>query len=252
MNLDPEAVALDSIFTGDSQLFKTLVYAEDGVTPVTPVSCSIKIWNADTGVVELTDTAGTIGAGFAQYNWAGTSTPANYEALLTVAISATVTKTVKWRVLVAARPANLVFTYDISAEIGQVRLHLGDNKWNAGVMPDSSNFSDAELQVFLDRHGEVSGTARVMRAVADLCELLAVRWSAMTDVKVGSRSDAMSKVSGQYAKRAEELREKYGESGAVVSVGHIRVDGFSDGTANDAVSTPGTDYESEFVYVRPG
>lgn len=92
------------IFTGDTQLFKSLVYDIDGVTPAAPLSAVISIWDKD-GTNVLDEAVGQVGTGYAQYNWSGSATPGRYTALLTVTISAGVIKSESYSVLVQEEPA---------------------------------------------------------------------------------------------------------------------------------------------------
>lgn len=121
----------------------------------------------------------------------------------------------------------MTWTSDITTDIGLIRMEMGDDTLGTGVLPDGSNLSDEQLQIYLDREGTV------MRAVAGICEMLATRWSAMADLQVGPRRESLSQVSAMYARRAESLRERYGEpddaSGATAwSVGWAREDGYAD------------------------
>ena len=43
----------------------------------------------------------------------------------------------------------MAFTYDVSTSLGQLRLAIGDTKLNEGPRPDGTNYTDAELGVFL-------------------------------------------------------------------------------------------------------
>lgn len=95
---------LSEIFVSDSQLFKTSVYDVDGVTAVTPSACVCTVWNKDTGTAVITNATGTVGDGYAQYNWSGSSTAGNYEAILTVTISAGVVKSENFFISVLAKP----------------------------------------------------------------------------------------------------------------------------------------------------
>jgi hypothetical protein len=91
------------IFTGDTQLFKSLVYDIDGVTSVTPLGCTISIWDeAEETIVD--EAAGEVGAGYAQYNWGGSVTPGRYTALLTVTISVGVIKSEAYSLRVQEKP----------------------------------------------------------------------------------------------------------------------------------------------------
>lgn len=116
-----------------------------------------------------------------------------------------------------------MFTYDTATDIGKVRLEIGDDAYSAGVKPDGTNFSDEEIQVYIDREGSV------MRAVAGLCEALANRWAVVADISVGPRRESLSQVSQGYRDRSQSLRLQYGGAGqGVVSVQPNRVDGFSE------------------------
>lgn len=96
-------INLDPIYEGDSQLFRCSVYDVDGVTEVTPMACACSVWDAeDTLVVD--DAAGTVGLGYAQYNWSGSLTAGNFRALLTVDIAPGVTKSESYAVTVLEIP----------------------------------------------------------------------------------------------------------------------------------------------------
>lgn len=212
---------LDPIFAGDSQLFKVSVYAEDGVTPATPLSATCRAWNADTDAEVLAEAAGQVGVGYAQYNWAGTATAGNYEAVLTVTISAGVIKTEHFRVSVRAKPPE--FTADSATPIGQVRAWLGDDVEGQGVRPDGSNLPDAVITLLLTAEG-----AAVMRAVAAACELLALQWARAADVTIGPRKESLSQVSKRYAERAAALRAQHGGAAAGFAIGMQRDDGYAE------------------------
>lgn len=105
----------------------------------------------------------------------------------------------------------MAFSYDVTTDIGQIRLELGDTTPGAGVRPDGSNFSNEELQVWLTREGSV------MCAVAAACEALARQWSSVTTISVGPKSETLSLISKAWADRATELRGLYGYGDANVS-----------------------------------
>lgn len=149
----------------------------------------------------------------------------------------------------------MTFTYSLgssdsdTANIAKVRLEIGDtsNASGAGVKPDGTNLSDEEIAIWLEREGD-----EVMRAVASACEALARQWSRVADIAVGPRREALGQVSKRWADEAKRLREQYGGAGEeCFSIGAIRVDGFSNEDANDAVEATGSDYEGDFTYVRP-
>ncbi|HJW83684.1 MAG TPA: hypothetical protein VJ754_05205, partial [Anaerolineae bacterium] len=160
--------------------------------------------------------------GYAQYNWAGTSTAGNYEAVLTVTISATVIKTEHFRVTVKAKPP--AFTILLTTDIGKVRFEIGDDVEGSGVLPDGSNFSDAQVQHALD----VSGG--VYAAVAHLCRSLAARWTIVPD-KVITDSGALSIDRTQQVKHwrdmASEYTRKAAGGGGLVSLALDRRDAWS-------------------------
>lgn len=136
---------LDSIHINDSQLFKTLVFDADGITPVTPSSCVCSVWNVDTGASVISGSAGTVGSGFAQFNWPGTATPGNYEAELTVTISAGVIKSERFMVTVMGKPAGLKL--DPATNIGTIRMIIQDKD------VEQLLFSDADLTALLALNG---------------------------------------------------------------------------------------------------
>lgn len=129
------------------------------------------------------------------------------------------------------------FTYDLTTDIGQIRLEIGDTEEGQGVKPDGSNFSDEELQVILDREGGV------MAAVAGVCEVLATQYARLVDTSVGPRREALGSIAQQYAARAAQLRKQYGGAGmAMMSAAVVRVDGYSDDIASDDVGAAASDY----------
>ena len=104
----------------------------------------------------------------------------------------------------------MAFTYDLTALPGQVRFELGDTvdatvSPGAGVRPDGSNFTDAEVDYFLTREGQ-----HVMRAVAAACETLARQWGNAVSITVGSRTEAFDGVASKWADRGRQLRQSYG------------------------------------------
>ena len=96
------------------------------------------------------------------------------------------------------------FSYDLTTDIGVVRLELGDTTPDAGVKPDGTNLSNEELQVWLTREGGV------MLAVAAACEALARQWSGVANLTVGPRSEQADTVAAKWSTRASELRGLYG------------------------------------------
>lgn len=187
---------LDSILINNSQLFKVDVFDVDGVSPLTPSSCVCDVWNRDTGSQVITSQEGTVGSGYAQYNWAGDATAGNYEAVLTVTISSGVVKSVHFLVDVKAKPP--AFTTSVSTDIGKVRLLIPDR-----VQTDAF-FSDDEIQAFLDLNA-----GSVKRATAEALEVMASDQAMVLKVisTLGLSVDG-TKVSSELRSRAKDLREK--------------------------------------------
>lgn len=115
-------------------------------------------------------------------------------------------------------------TYDLTTDIGKIRLALGDNNFASGrgVKPDYSNFTDEELQIFLTAEGTVG------RATAAACEALATAWGTVTDITVGARSESLSKVAAHYGNYAAKLRAVHGGSAKAFSAATKRTDAYTD------------------------
>lgn len=187
---------LDPIFISNSQLFKVDVFDVDGVTPLTPSSCVCDVWNRDTNTQVISNQNGTVGAGYAQCNWAGNATPGHYEAVLTVTISGSVIKSENFLVEVLAKPQT--FTTDVSTSIGKVRLLIPDR------IQTSAFFSDPEIQAFLDM-----SDSSVKRAAAEALDVIASDQAMV--LKVISLLDLQTdgvRVSAELRARAKDLRSK--------------------------------------------
>lgn len=98
------------------------------------------------------------------------------------------------------------FSYDLSIDVGVVRLELGDTTENKGVKPNGGNLSDEELTYWVGREGHV------MRAVAAACEALARMWSTAASISIGPHSESLSDVAEAWDKRAKLLRQQYGDT----------------------------------------
>jgi hypothetical protein len=99
-----------------------------------------------------------------------------------------------------------MFTYDLSTDVGKVRLEIGDTEAGKGVKPNNGNLSDEELQYWVSREGHV------MRAVAAACEALARMWSSSTTISIGPHSETLSLIAGMWDDRAKKLRAVYGDT----------------------------------------
>lgn len=116
------------------------------------------------------------------------------------------------------------FTYDLTTDIGKVRLALGDTTDGSGPRPDGSNFEDEELDTFL-----VLEDDDVELATARALEVLAIQWASRADLQVGPRKESLSQIAARYGEQAKAIRERR----TAISVGVIDL-GFAavgDGTA---------------------
>ena len=119
------------------------------------------------------------------------------------------------------------FTYDLTTYIGKVRMQLGDTidaavTKGAGPKPDGSNVTDEEIAALLVQEGGV------MRTVAACCEMLATMWAPKANISVGGEyQESLSDVSVAFAKRAQDLRARFGGASMTFSSGFTRNDGFS-------------------------
>jgi hypothetical protein len=123
----------------------------------------------------------------------------------------------------------MTFTYNLASTdadivlISKVRLEIGDKAENKGVYPDRTNLTDEEIAVWLDEEGD-----DYHLAAARACEALSRIWATSANSTTRGVSDSYMTVSGNWAKRAKELRERYGGGDQAFSVGMTRVDGYSE------------------------
>lgn len=125
----------------------------------------------------------------------------------------------------------MTITTDLTTEIGQLRLELGDDVSGSGVRPSGANLADDALQLLLTREGSV------MRAAAAACELLARQWATTATLSVGPRSEQLGAVSEAWAKRGAELRAQWGGGSYAFAVMPGRSDGYAD-AADETEYTP--------------
>ena len=98
----------------------------------------------------------------------------------------------------------MAYTYDLTTDRGKVRLAIGDAIENSGPRPTGINYSDAEIDYFLDA-GSING------AVALAFETLAGAWSSYAiSEKEGEVSYDAKEVAKQYAARAKQYRRSGG------------------------------------------
>ena len=120
-------------------------------------------------------------------------------------------------------------TTSLTTDLGKLRLELADDNAAAGlgVLPDGGNYTDAQLQVFLDREGSVMG------ALAAACENLHMRYLLDANQNEGQRRDDGRGTALRYASQARQLRRQYGGPARVYAGGVIRQDAYSEDAPTD-------------------
>jgi hypothetical protein len=94
------------------------------------------------------------------------------------------------------------FSYDLTTTVGQMRLELGDNSLEAGILPDGANFTDAELAYFYEAEGEF------WPAVARAFDAAAARWGMYpTQISMGPESQSLP-AAAFYSQKAQDIRTK--------------------------------------------
>ena len=111
----------------------------------------------------------------------------------------------------------MAFTYDVSTALGQLRLAIGDTKPGEGPRPDGTNYTDAELGVFLTP--VIAAGYAYGRAVPAMFRILASEWSNRASVTIGEFSANYAAVAENYRKRAADWEATIDTTGAGVSGG---------------------------------
>lgn len=105
----------------------------------------------------------------------------------------------------------MTITIDLTTQIGQVRLEVGDDDDTAGhgKRPDGSNLSDQAISLWLTRAANYQTTSdgQVLLAAAYACEQLARDWSTVSNITAPSRSENSGEVAAKWSARALELRK---------------------------------------------
>lgn len=118
-----------------------------------------------------------------------------------------------------------MFTYDLSTDIGLVRLKLGDTVEGKGPRPDTRNFSDEEITVALTTSNNM-----VTAAVAFLQDALANEWAVVSDFSIGPRSESTSQV-------ATALKNSAQQAGGTTATSYVvktrRTDGYSEDSTGE-------------------
>lgn len=100
----------------------------------------------------------------------------------------------------------MTFSYDdtIATNRDKVRFWLSDTVEDAGPLPESKNFSDAEIDGLLTEEGSWQ------RAVAGALERLAIEWFQHPSYSADNFNISNSHVGRNYATMAQEWRARYG------------------------------------------
>jgi len=117
----------------------------------------------------------------------------------------------------------MTFTYDLSTDIGTVRLYTGDRVENDGILPGGDNYTDEEIEAILGRLDNDVESASVV-----LLESAARRWGTMVDVTMGPLKEAYSQASRTLMSLASKMREDYDVAVSACTVTFDREDGYSE------------------------
>lgn len=126
-------------------------------------------------------------------------------------------------------------TTDLSTAIGQIRYMLGDDVEGTGVLPNGSNFTDAQITYELGTVGNST-----VAAAAKLCSNLARRWSTTPQ---SFSADGLSINRGDMVAKWLGLQEEFSASiqgGSFGSVALDRQDAWS-----ESLDTAGEDLTRE-------
>lgn len=116
----------------------------------------------------------------------------------------------------------MAFTYDLDTTTGRIRRLIGDTEKDAGPLPDSANFSDAEVNFFYELEG-----SHVQRGAAAGLEALAAAWAAHEGRYREGPVDEESLSSTAFARQAAQLRNVYGYNKAGNDAAAAAAGGFS-------------------------
>lgn len=125
------------------------------------------------------------------------------------------------------------FTYDLSTDVGKVRLLIPDNDSTAYFLTDS------EIEYFLGETANVVNAAAVMA-----CNQLARQFAQKATFSADGLTIQHSQRAEVFAKRAAELGAEI--AGGITAVELDRQDGYH----TYAPTTPGTEYGRQWVYVQ--
>jgi hypothetical protein len=119
----------------------------------------------------------------------------------------------------------MAFTYDgtLNSDLEKVRLQIGDTTSTDPL------FTDEEINVYLDQRA-----GNVLQTAADLCDVLAVRFSREYDFETDQQSFKRSQRVKSYQSLAKTLRSR---AGGISTVASTRVDGYSQDIDNEEAAS---------------
>lgn len=124
----------------------------------------------------------------------------------------------------------MAFTYDLTTNVGKVRLTIPDNDSTA------YDLEDAEISYFLGVVGN-----NVTAAAVKCCRWLARKYSKKVSFTADGLTMQHTQRAAEFAQRADELESEL--YGGISTSTLIRSDGYSDATATN-------DYEDRTVYIK--
>jgi hypothetical protein len=140
----------------------------------------------------------------------------------------------------------MTFTYSstsVTSDRAKVRRTINDTVENSGPLPGGSNFSDEELDEFIDEEGSWQ------RAVALSFEALAAAWATEFDFEADGLNASRAKVAERYQAMAKDWRDRYGGDYAGPTIVPFRkVDAYSD-DVDHSETDQGGEFSSERDYV---
>ena len=109
---------------------------------------------------------------------------------------------------------------DLSTDLARVRLAIGDTTQDAGVRPDGTNFSDQELELFIDAATSAGGTWR--NAVPSVLRILANQYAAAAKVSEDQdvRED-LTRTAASLRDQAKDFESTITATGASAAVGSM-------------------------------
>lgn len=113
----------------------------------------------------------------------------------------------------------MAFTYDVTTELGKLRLAIGDTTSGSGPRPASGNYADAELNVFLAPVTAAGNTYG--KAVPQVLRLLANEWARQANISIGEYSAQYGAIAQAYRDQAREWEKMTDTTGALVTGGGI-------------------------------